>query len=426
MIPLFCLTLAACGGTHATAPGADGGDAPVEAASLPDGPDAPVEAAPVYPPGSPYRALAIATGAAHTCALLDDHSVKCWGDNSNGDLGYGDAKPSRGATADEMGDSLPKVDLGTGRTAKAIAAGRHVSCALLDDGSVKCWGWNAMDGQPTLGDLGDAPGEMGDALAPLDLGAGRKATHLAAGYTWSCAALDDGSASCWGAEQFKTTAATPISPMPVAYGHAGAVQELTAGGFGALARFDDGAVVTLPNPLETVLPKDAIYAAGSRALSLAVVSSGAVRKIAGTGADTPKVTTGGRAVGASDTGASCVLLASGDVECWGEIAGCHDAPEPTYWCDPTPAADGGRKVLLGQPAAALSTGGTTHLCAILADGSVKCWGGSEACAAVDGGASVCAPPATPDPVLGASVEITVTGDAGTYGAWRSVDLGKRP
>ena len=71
-----------------------------------------------------------------------------------------------------MGDALPAVNLGTGRTAKMIGAGDHHTCAVLDDDSVKCWGRNDY-GQLGLGDTsnrGDGPGEMGDNLPIVDLG----------------------------------------------------------------------------------------------------------------------------------------------------------------------------------------------------------------------------------------------------------------
>ena len=77
----------------------------------------------------------------HTCALLDNHRIKCWGWNTYGELGVGDTR-SRGTAANEMGNALPFVDLGTGRTAVAVSAARYHTCAILDDGkAVKCWGF---------------------------------------------------------------------------------------------------------------------------------------------------------------------------------------------------------------------------------------------------------------------------------------------
>ena len=54
-----------------------------------------------------------------------------------------DSRLNMGDDGREMGDFLPSVDLGTGRTATAIAVGNTHSCALLDNASVKCWGGNA-------------------------------------------------------------------------------------------------------------------------------------------------------------------------------------------------------------------------------------------------------------------------------------------
>ena len=149
--------------------------------------------------GTGSAAKAIATGITHICALLDDDSVKCWGGNYNGQLGLGDTN-SRGDESNEMGDNLPTVNLGTGRTAKAIATGGYHTCALLDDDSVKCWGGN-YNGQLGLGDTnsrGDESNEMGDNLPAVNLGTGRTAKAIATGGYHTCALLDDDSVKCWG------------------------------------------------------------------------------------------------------------------------------------------------------------------------------------------------------------------------------------
>ena len=97
-------------------------------------------------------------------------------------------------------DALNPIDLGTGRTAVAIAAGGYHSCAVLDDGTAKCWGANASGnlGQGDTATRGDGAGEMGDNLDPIELGTGRTAIAVAAGLEHSCAMLDDGTAKCWG------------------------------------------------------------------------------------------------------------------------------------------------------------------------------------------------------------------------------------
>merc|ERR1712232_686514 len=78
----------------------------------------------------------------------------------------------------EMGDALPYVKLGAGRTVKQLVSGFNHNCVILDSDEVKCWGWN-IKGQLGYGDKldrGTAPGQMGDNLPSVDLGAGRTAT----------------------------------------------------------------------------------------------------------------------------------------------------------------------------------------------------------------------------------------------------------
>ncbi|MEY4600662.1 MAG: hypothetical protein RLZZ201_353, partial [Actinomycetota bacterium] len=143
----------------------------------------------------------LATGAAHTCALLDNGSVKCWGLNDDGQLGVGDTD-ARGDGEGEMGDALPAVSLGltSGVSVTGIAAGDAHTCVLLSNGAVKCWGSGA-NGRLGSGDensRGDEAGEMGAVLAPVDLGSGRTAKALSAGGSHTCAIRDTNDVVCWG------------------------------------------------------------------------------------------------------------------------------------------------------------------------------------------------------------------------------------
>ena len=120
--------------------------------------------------GSGRTATAIAAGYHHTCAILDNSSVKCWGANANGQLGLGDTN-KRGDEPNEMGDNLPAIDLGSGKTARAISAGDSHTCAVLDNASLKCWGKNDSGqlGQENTNNLGDGSNDMGDNLPAIGL-----------------------------------------------------------------------------------------------------------------------------------------------------------------------------------------------------------------------------------------------------------------
>ncbi len=138
-------------------------------------------------------ATAISAGDGHTCALLEGGDVRCWGFGGNGRLGYGN---TNNIGDDEAPSETGPVDLGG--TAVAVSAGDHHTCALLDDGRVRCWGFGRHGrlGYGNTDDIGDdeTPGLVG----PVDLGEGRTAVAISAGGSHTCARLDDGSVRCWG------------------------------------------------------------------------------------------------------------------------------------------------------------------------------------------------------------------------------------
>lgn len=153
--------------------------------------------------GEGARAVELTAGDAHTCARLEDGRVKCWGKNDRGQLGLGEGG-DRGDEAGEMGEALAAVDFGTGRRALAVEAGANHTCAILDDQRLVCWGENRQ-GQLGLGDVmdrGAQPDDLGDFFLAVDLGAGRSAEAVRAGRAFTCALLDDDTLKCWGGNEF--------------------------------------------------------------------------------------------------------------------------------------------------------------------------------------------------------------------------------
>jgi hypothetical protein len=396
--------------------------------ALPDGPASADDAPDVPPPasGTPWRALAISTGTSHACALLDNHQVKCWGDNTFAALGTGD-HDDRGQDPAKMGNALPFVDLGTGRSAVAISAGHDTTCAILDTGGVKCWGDRLRSGTPAKpGDdpfVGDQPSELGDALPALDLGAGRKARFVAAGHDSTCAILDDGSVLCWDGGTPPYTPPTPLrAPAAV-------VQLVPAFGE-VMALFADGspsARLPLGGPeLALLADQRAVYVGGSNTGACAVLSDGRLACGGYAASSAPLLaTTDAAAVDVAEFH-TCVLSKAGEVRC--SEGDCGAYPSGTkYWCPAKPLVDGVSIVGLGQPATALGTGAIDFSCALLADGSVKCWTLYDYCRNAAGGTDPCAVTDLPlESVLGGGVTVTGTGANREYGSWRSIDLGTRP
>jgi hypothetical protein len=318
----------------------------------------------------PYRALQVATGTDHTCALLEDHRVKCWGINLQGQLGLGDTV-ARGIDPTKMGDALPFVDLGTGRTAKQIAAGYRMSCALLDDDSVKCWGRSLFTAHqaPTLM-YGDAPNEMGDALPLVASPDGHRATSVAVGHFSACAALEDESFWCGSAQT--DAGLTPAVATPHLSG--------ILGSGNVLALFDDHSAraVLTDSHLVAFVIDGVRLAAASVHYYCFVLSDDTARCTGDQGFTLSQTLPDAQALGVTSEGVLCTLDQASGVRCWGNL------PPDQPW---QPNADGYVTIPLAQPAVQLASAGEEHQCALLADGSISCWSFSKTSVAATGSAA---------------------------------------
>ena len=127
----------------------------------------------------------------HTCVLLEGGSIQCWGTNYHGKLGYGHTQP---IGDDETPADAGKADVG-GRALQVAVGGQH-TCALLEGGRVRCWGWG-HHGALGYGNK-TSIGEDGTPASAGDVNVGGRVVQLAAGRLHTCALLEGGRVRCWG------------------------------------------------------------------------------------------------------------------------------------------------------------------------------------------------------------------------------------
>ena len=159
-------------------------------------------------------AKSLATSYNTTCVVLEDGTVRCWGAGTVGQLGNGSYNSS----------TTPVTVTGISN-AVAITGGSYHFCALLGDHSVKCWGANPY------GQLGN--GTTSDSASPVDVsGISNAAVSVSGGYGITCAVMVDGTARCWGQNQSGQlgNGTTTDSTTPVTVSGLGSVAMIAADG----------------------------------------------------------------------------------------------------------------------------------------------------------------------------------------------------
>jgi alpha-tubulin suppressor-like RCC1 family protein len=290
----------------------------------------------------------VVVGTRHTCALLPDGNVRCWG---SGTLGYVNTKT---IGDDETPASAGNVDVG-GRVIE-LAAGETQTCALLEAGNVRCWGAHGETGVLGYGDwynIGDdeTPGSVGD------VNIGGKVRHIVASTLHVCALLEGGSVRCWGQDAGRGFLGypgnddvgdneSPYIPGDVALG--AAVRSVAVGPLLTCAVLMNGqercwgenktGQLGLGHH-ETIGDDEQPVSAGSMLLSIPVLQA---------------------APGAQH---NCSLLAGGKLRCWGSIYPFNYDTHP----DAIPNID------VGMEVQAIASG-EHHVCALSPTGDLKCWG----------------------------------------------------
>lgn len=359
---------------------------------------------------APTAVTQLAAGGHHTCALLDNGAVRCWGDNGWGQLGYGNT--------DAIGDDEVPADVGDidlGGVATQIATARHHTCALLDTGAVRCWG---RGGSGRLG-YGNtvSVGDDEPVAAVGDVDIGEAVVEVAVGGENTCAVTSSGALRCWGSTTYDGVPGTagagsnqpPSVAPPVDIG--GAVDSVTMGNRHTCARMTEGTVRCFGVGLQGQHGQGVTSTIGANEdpsqygdvplryhQNIEQVSAGlnhtCVRYDSNTlhcwginwerqcGYRTPELIRNPQHVSAVNlddnttfvaTGGyhSCAILDTGAVKCWGANIDGQLGAGHTSSSTNDPSAETA-VALLGLPVAL--SAGSSHTCALLEDGTVQCWG----------------------------------------------------
>jgi alpha-tubulin suppressor-like RCC1 family protein len=145
-------------------------------------------------------AIQVVDGDSHSCALLIDNSVKCWGANFFGTLGIGNT--------DKIGDDETLINATSITTAhgfKSISAGSFHTCGITNDNKVLCWGLGSFGrlGNGSSDTIGD--NELASNIAPIGLSDGSDIIQVSLGISHSCLLNNQGKVKCFGRSTFGQT-----------------------------------------------------------------------------------------------------------------------------------------------------------------------------------------------------------------------------
>jgi alpha-tubulin suppressor-like RCC1 family protein len=314
--------------------------------------------------GSTYQPR-IAAGQYFTCALVPDGTARCWGNNASGQLGDGTTQ-----------DRYQPVAVSGISGAIAVATGESAACALLTGGTVKCWGYNGN------GQLGD--GTTTTRSTPVTVSGVTNAVSISMGRLHTCARLSNGTAKCWGynGQGQLGDGTTAQRSTPIVVGGLSGVATISAGYQQTCASLTNGLVQCWGDNTYGEL-------GNGNTSNLTPFYVPGLQNVVETRL-------------ASDESYSCALLSDGTARCWGYNVSYGMLGDGTTTNRNLPVT------VSGLSNAVHLYGNSVHTCALLADGTAKCWGYNGTGMLNDG--TVASPRLTPVAMTGVSnIQTIATG-----------------
>lgn len=307
---------------------------------------------PVEVQGLGESAVSVASGGAHTCALLNSGIVVCWGANTFGQLGQETDCNDAPFNMCESWRPLKVPNLSDDIV--AIGAGEVHTCAVAVDGGVKCWGANGQ-GQLGIGPI--EPESSYFTVTPTEVvNLGRGARAVALGNWHTCAILVDGGVACWGSNNKHLLGIADCEGCDF-----GEPQRVFEGDAVSVDTGKSHTCIALTNGDVVCFGESSFGEAGERPTAAVWVPTPTRLD-----ASTEFVTD----ISLGD-GFSCLLEESGRVRCFGYNR--YGQAGIGLMSLEAPLDEAAR---IAEPAVAVEAG-ERHACALLESGGIQCWGSNQ-------------------------------------------------
>ena len=284
------------------------------------------------------NAVSCSLGSNHSCVKISDKTTRCWGNAASGQLGNGQLSTTN--------MTIPVSVYGISNAAQ-ISAGRGHACAVLDNGSITCWGVGVN------GELGN--GIVGTKLTPDTVKISGTFTQVSAGTNHTCALKNDGTVWCFGSNFYGELGDNSTTKRYTA------VQVSNITNARQISTGSNFSCALLTDNTTKCWGRNDYGQLGDESYTNKLTPVNVIKLIGGNNLDNVSSIS-------SNSGTSCAVLNSNSAYCWG-LGSSGQIGVGTY-----NNINYAALINYGSVTFNLIANGPSFTCGIITDGSVRCWG----------------------------------------------------